>query len=215
MIRTFTPLSCALAAAVAFSAFTAAAPATAATQDEVPAGVIATPQDCKAGGNIAYWRLDQNYRFNGVGQPMTDWQKPGNTVMAFRDCKPMVVGLRGDLLAQEHPIGQIDGYATFSTSHPGIGVQYRIHDSYGATRDIKGNGESFVIGIKSDQYQWSHKEWYSNNIRMNVEHRYIALADRLPAAVVLEDQPLFVYSTDGGPEGEGVLVAKGEYLMAE
>jgi hypothetical protein len=37
---------------------------------------------------------------------------------------------------------------------------------------------------------------------MDVEYRYIALADHLPTVVALEDQPLFVYSTDGGPAGE-------------
>lgn len=40
-------------------------------------------------------------------------------------------------------------------------------------------------------------------------------ADHLPTVVALEDQPLFVYSTDGGPAGEGVLTAKVEYLAAE
>ncbi|MBA0433465.1 hypothetical protein D7Y55_02495 [Stenotrophomonas maltophilia] len=107
MIRTFAPLSCALAAVVAFSALTAAAPASAAQ-----AGT--TPQLCEAGGNTALWSLSQGYQFKGVGQPMTDWQKPGNSLAAFRDCKPMVVSLRGDLLAQEHPVGQIDGYTTFT-----------------------------------------------------------------------------------------------------
>lgn len=209
MIRTFAPLSCALAAVVAFSAFTAAAPATAAQ-----AGT--TPQLCEASGNTALWRISQGYQFKGVGQPMTGWQKPGNSLAAFRDCKPMVVSLRGDLLAQEHPVGKIDGYTTFSTSHPGIGVQYRIHDSVGAAHDIKGNGESFVIAIESSYYRkWSHQESYSNTISMDVEYRYIALADHLPTVVALEDQPLFVYSTDGGPAGEGVLTAKVEYLAAE
>ncbi|EED38403.1 hypothetical protein SSKA14_1414 [Stenotrophomonas sp. SKA14] len=209
MIRTFAPLSCALAAVVALSALTAAAPATAAQ-----AGT--TPQLCEAGGNTALWRISQGYQFKGVGQPMTDWQKPGNSLAAFRDCKPMVVTLRGDVLAQEHPVGQIDGYTTFSTSHPGIGVQYRIHDSFGTAHDIKGNGESFVITIESSYYRkWSHQESYSNTISMDVEYRYIALADHLPAVVALEDQPLFVYSTDGGPTGEGVLTAKVEYLAAE
>ncbi|KAG1387342.1 hypothetical protein G6F59_016452 [Rhizopus arrhizus] len=70
------------------------------------------------------------------------WQKPGNSLAAFRDCKPMVVSMRGDLLAQERSVGQIDGYTTFSTSQPGIGVQYRIHDSFGTAHDIKGNGKS-------------------------------------------------------------------------
>ncbi|MGS7842581.1 MULTISPECIES: hypothetical protein [Stenotrophomonas] len=209
MIRTFTPLSCALAAAVALSALTAAAPASA-----LQAGL--TPQNCEAGGNIGLWRISQGYRFKGVGQPMTDWQKPGNSLNAFAYCKPMVVALRGDLLAQEHPVGQIDGYTTFSTSHPAVGVQYRIHDRFGAAQDIKGNGESFLIAIESSQYKYySHQETYPNVIQMSVEYRYIALADHLPAVVALEDQPLFVYSTDGGPAGEGVLTAKVEYLAAE
>ncbi|WP_414552177.1 hypothetical protein [Stenotrophomonas forensis] len=78
MIRTFAPLSCALAAVVALSAFTAAAPASAAQ-----AGT--TPQLCEASGQAALWRLSQGYQFKGVGQPMTDWQKPGNSLVAFAD----------------------------------------------------------------------------------------------------------------------------------
>lgn len=94
--------------------------------------------------------------------------------------------------------------------------RYRIHDSVGTAHDIKGNGESFVIAIESSYYRkWSHQESYSNTISMDVEYRYIALADHLPTVVALEDQPLFVYSTDGGPAGEGVLTAKVEYLAAE